>query len=56
MLFRSKVCAEGVESAQHAEILRDVGCDCLQGFHFARPMPAAQLADFISGSRWRKAG
>lgn len=35
--------AEGVESAEHAAILRDMGCDRLQGFHFARPMPFDDL-------------
>ena len=38
------VTAEGVESAADAEVLRQAGCDELQGFYFARPMPPAQLA------------
>ncbi|HSW06582.1 bifunctional diguanylate cyclase/phosphodiesterase [Aquabacterium sp.] len=37
------VVAEGVESALQAEVLRDLGCDQGQGFHFARPMPAADF-------------
>jgi diguanylate cyclase (GGDEF)-like protein len=37
------VVAEGVESATQAEVLHDLGCDQGQGFHFARPMPAADF-------------
>lgn len=48
------VTAEGVETMEHAAILRDLGCDVLQGFAFARPMPAAELAAFVSGQAWRK--
>jgi len=38
-----KVVAEGVETFEQADILRRLGCDILQGFAFARPMPAAAL-------------
>nr|WP_225444619.1 EAL domain-containing protein [Pseudomarimonas arenosa] len=39
--------AEGVESAEQAAQLRDLGCDLLQGYHFARPMPLSGLLDWL---------
>lgn len=35
------VTAEGVESAGDAAHLRELGCDYAQGWHFGKPMPAA---------------
>jgi len=43
------VVAEGVETASQLEILRRLGCDELQGFLFARPMPARHLQAWLSG-------
>ena len=48
-----KVIAEGVETMQHATILRDLGCDTLQGYALARPMPSKELMDFVRAERWR---
>ncbi|MGY4831304.1 putative bifunctional diguanylate cyclase/phosphodiesterase [Sphaerotilaceae bacterium SBD11-9] len=39
-----KVVAEGVETEQQQNILRQLGCNELQGYLFAKPMPAAALA------------
>ncbi len=36
------VVAEGVENERQAAFLRLNGCPSLQGFHYARPLPAAQ--------------
>ena len=36
--------AEGVESRRAMDELEAVGCDLVQGFHLARPMPGADLA------------
>lgn len=36
---------EGVEDAASLACLRAIGCDLAQGYHFARPMSAAQLWD-----------
>lgn len=41
------ITAEGVETRDHAEILRALGCTVLQGFFFARPMPAQDLRNFL---------
>ena len=35
--------AEGVETAEQADILTDLGCQHGQGWHFGRPMPFAAL-------------
>ena len=45
------VVAEGVETAEQMRTLVKLGCERAQGFLFARPMPAADLADFIRVQR-----
>jgi EAL domain-containing protein (putative c-di-GMP-specific phosphodiesterase class I)/CHASE2 domain-containing sensor protein len=41
-----KVVAEGVEEEACLVQLREMGCDLVQGWLVARPMPAAAIADF----------
>ena len=46
-----RVAVEGVETAEHDELLRELGCDLLQGFLLARPMsPEALRASFPAES------
>lgn len=40
--------AEGIESAKEVHLLIACGCDDGQGFHFAKPMPAHQVHEFVS--------
>ena len=47
--------AEGVETLEHAALLKSLGCDALQGFALARPMRSAQLIEFIRQESWRRA-
>ena len=44
-----RVVAEGVETAVQRDVLLAMGCDELQGFLFAYPMPAAQLTAWANG-------
>jgi diguanylate cyclase (GGDEF)-like protein len=39
--------AEGVEDPQTAVLLREMGCDAAQGWHFGRPMDAATATDWL---------
>ncbi|KAA2285403.1 putative bifunctional diguanylate cyclase/phosphodiesterase [Arenimonas fontis] len=41
--LRIAVAAEGVETAEQADFLAGIGCDELQGYHFGRPAPAAEI-------------
>jgi EAL domain-containing protein (putative c-di-GMP-specific phosphodiesterase class I) len=41
------IVAEGVETMEHARILRELGCDVLQGYAIARPMEAGALLKFL---------
>jgi EAL domain-containing protein (putative c-di-GMP-specific phosphodiesterase class I) len=45
--FERAVIAEGVETQAHGQRLMGLGCDFAQGYGIARPMPAAQLADWV---------
>jgi EAL domain-containing protein (putative c-di-GMP-specific phosphodiesterase class I) len=42
--------AEGVETPDLLQQLQNFGCDEAQGYHFARPMPAADFEGYM-GSR-----
>jgi len=39
--------AEGVETLAQLDILRAEGCNEVQGYYFSRPLPAAQVTDFM---------
>ena len=45
--LKLKTIAEGVEEEDVANLLRLFHCDELQGYWFARPMPAEQLEEFV---------
>jgi diguanylate cyclase (GGDEF)-like protein len=47
--MKLEVVAEGVETDQQYAIVRRLGCDLVQGYFIAKPMPADQLLAWIDG-------
>lgn len=42
--LRLRVVAEGVETSEQARLLKELGCDEAQGFHYSRALPAPEVA------------
>ncbi len=47
-----KIIAEGVEQAEEAKALLDMGCERAQGYHFCRPKPEKEMTEILS--EWAK--
>jgi diguanylate cyclase (GGDEF)-like protein/PAS domain S-box-containing protein len=46
-----KVIAEGVETEQQLDFLKQHQCDQMQGFLFSRPVPAAEIDQYLNDKR-----
>lgn len=49
--FGYPVLAEGCETMAHARALRELGCEFIQGYGVARPMPASEVPGWLR--QWR---
>ena len=47
--------AEGVESVEEADLIRNLGCDKIQGFYFGRPMSNEEARRLFDAPRARRA-
>ncbi len=53
--LRMETVAEGIESSEQYDSLRQLPCDLGQGYFFARPLPMPDVVPFIGGSAERGA-
>jgi diguanylate cyclase (GGDEF)-like protein len=44
-----EVVGEGVEIEEQETLLKEIGCDMAQGFHFVKPLPPDEVVGFLSG-------
>lgn len=46
------VVAEGVEKPEQIEVLKEIGCDYVQGYYYSRPLPAKEFEEqFLKNTR-----
>lgn len=48
--LRIPVIAEGAERKEQVDFLRSVGCDCVQGYYFSKPIPVEKYQELLSTS------
>lgn len=45
--LKMKVVAEGVETEQQAALLKNLGCDFVQGYYYSKPIPMNELLELL---------
>lgn len=43
--------AEGVETKEQVELLQSIGCDQVQGYYYAKPMPEEEFFELLGGQK-----
>lgn len=47
--LQMRIVAEGIESKEQVDFLSDLGCDLIQGYYFAKPMPVVEYESVLHG-------
>jgi EAL domain-containing protein (putative c-di-GMP-specific phosphodiesterase class I) len=45
--FEVPTIAEGVETEEQMLTMKELGCDIVQGYYFAKPMPAEEFSKYL---------
>lgn len=46
-----EIVAEGIETKEQVDFLKELGCDLIQGYYFAKPMPVKEFENLIGYDR-----
>ena len=46
-----QIVAEGVETADNAALVTELGCDVAQGYYYAKPMPQAEFEQLLADTK-----
>ena len=46
--------AEGVETRQQLDLVRDLGCTDVQGFYYSPPVPVRELTEILAKKAGKK--
>ena len=46
--LKMEIIAEGVETEQQLRLLKEMGCDNIQGYYFSKPLPEKEYAEFVA--------
>lgn len=49
--MRLKIVAEGIETQEQYDTMKDLGINYVQGYYFSKPLPAGEFVGFIQNSR-----
>ena len=47
-----RVISEGIETIEQCDFLTNIGCDMVQGYLFAKPMPISEFEKIVSSSNY----
>lgn len=51
-----KIVAEGAETIEESKILKEIGCDFVQGYYFAKPLPEAEVTELLKNWQLKDLG
>lgn len=46
-----EIVSEGVETKEQLELLKQQGCDIIQGYYISKPIPASEIPDFLRANK-----